>query len=127
MTKLALQEFKGILENRQAELENRNRSREALTIERSSDELDRIQDGQEREFAIGELDRNTSRLREVRAALLRIDTGEFGVCVECEEDINPKRLAAVPWATSCIACQEVADNAAKTPGGEIDPSLDIAA
>ena len=128
MTKLALQEFKGILENRQAELENRNRSREALTIERSSDELDRIQDGQEREFAIGELDRNTSRLREAERARLRIDTtGEFGVCVECEEDINPKRLAAVPWATSCIACQEVADSAAKTPGGEIDPSLDIAA
>jgi DnaK suppressor protein len=127
MTKLALQAVKETLENRQAELENRNRSREALTIERSSDELDRIQDGQEREFAIGELDRNTSRLREVRAALLRIDTGEFGVCVECEEDINPKRLAAVPWATCCIACQEAADRAEKTAWGEIDSALDMAA
>jgi DnaK suppressor protein len=127
MTKIALQAVKRVLEERLAELENRNRSREALTIERSSDELDRIQDGQEREFAIGELDRNSARLREVREALVRIDTGKFGVCVDCEEDINPKRLAAVPWAASCIACQEAADEELKTPWGDIDPSLALAA
>jgi len=69
MTKIALQAMKRVLEERQAELENRNRSRGALTIERSSDELDQIQDGQEREFAIGELDRNSSRLREVKRRL----------------------------------------------------------
>jgi DnaK suppressor protein len=127
MTKIALQAFKRVLEDRRAELENRNRSRGALTIERSSDELDRIQDGQEREFAIGELDRNSTRLREVRAALIRIDTGTFGLCVDCDEELNPKRLAAVPWAAFCIACQEAADAAEKTPWGEIDPSLDMAA
>jgi RNA polymerase-binding transcription factor len=127
MTKIALQAMKRVLEERRAELENRNRSRGALTIERSSDELDQIQDGQEREFAIGELDRNSARLREVREALVRIEIRKFGVCVDCEDDINPKRLAAVPWASLCIACQEAADSAEKTAWGEIDSALDMAA
>ena len=39
----------------------------------------------------------------------RIDEGNFGVCLHCEEDISPKRLAAVPWAPYCIQCQEQAD------------------
>ncbi|MCC6394144.1 MAG: TraR/DksA C4-type zinc finger protein, partial [Bryobacterales bacterium] len=27
----------------------------------------------------------------------------------CEEEISPKRLAAVPWSPYCIRCQEMAD------------------
>jgi DnaK suppressor protein len=45
----------------------------------------------------------------VRGALRRIDEGVFGVCLHCEEDINPKRLNAVPWTPFCIQCQELAD------------------
>lgn len=114
MTKTELKAFRTILENRQAELESRNRSRGALAIETSPDELDRIQHSQERELAIGTLDRNSTFLREVRGALSRIDAGTFGICVDCEEDINPKRLAAIPWASSCIVCQEAADREEKT-------------
>ena len=33
----------------------------------------------------------------------------YGVCLHCEEDISPKRLAAVPWTAYCIQCQELAD------------------
>jgi DnaK suppressor protein len=50
-------------------LENGSRNREALAFETSPEELDRIQHAQERDFAIGELDRESMRLREVRAAL----------------------------------------------------------
>jgi len=48
-------------------------------------------------------------LRNVRAALRRIDEGSFGVCLHCEEDIGSKRLAAVPWTAFCIQCQEIVD------------------
>jgi DnaK suppressor protein len=48
-------------------------------------------------------------LRNVRGALRRIQDGTFGVCLHCEEDISPKRLAAVPWTAYCIQCQELAD------------------
>jgi DnaK suppressor protein len=127
MTKTELNAFRRALENRQAELAMGNRNREALAIETSPDELDRIQHSQERELAIGALDRNSTRLREVQAALRRIDAGAFGICVGCEEEINLKRLNAIPWASSCIACQEAADRELGTPWGEIDTSLDMAA
>lgn len=115
MTNKELNAFRTILKNRQAELEDRNRSRGTLAIETSPDELDRIQDSQEREFAIGNLDRNSTFLREVRDALSRLAAGKFGICVDCEETINPKRLAAIPWASSCVVCREAADREQRTP------------
>jgi len=54
----------------------------------------------------------------VRAALRRIDEGTFGVCLHCEEDISPKRLAAVPWTPFCIQCQEIADRNQSGDGSE---------
>ena len=50
--------------------------------------------------------------------LRRIDEGSFGVCLHCEEDISPKRLAAVPWTAFCIRCQEVADRNQAGDGSE---------
>ena len=66
------------------------------------------------------LNRNTidmKLLREVSGALHRIDTGHYGVCMECEEAISPKRLEAVPWARYCVSCQESV--AARIAGGEV--------
>jgi DnaK suppressor protein len=127
MTKTALKQFRTILENTQAELGPGNRNREGLAIESSPDELDRIQHASDRDWAMSNLERNSNRLREVRAALCRIDAGTFGVCVGCEEDINQKRLAAVPWASFCIVCQESADREQKTHRYEIGPQLATAA
>src|ERR1700730_8516308 len=126
MTKTELNSFRRALENRQAELGNGNRNREALAIETSPDELDRIQEASDREWAMSNLERNSNRLREVRTALRRIEAGTFGICVDCEENINPKRLAAVPWASSCIVCQEAADRGQKTLRRGLDTSLVMA-
>jgi DnaK suppressor protein len=73
------------------------------------------------------LERNSNRLREVQAALRRMEEGTFGICVGCEKRIYPKRLAAVPWASSCIVCQEAADREQTTPWNEIETSLVMAA
>lgn len=127
MTKIELNAFRRILEKRQTELGNGNKNREALVIDTSPDELDRIQDAGNRDWAMGNLERDSNGLREVRDALRRIDAGTFGICAGCEEDINVKRLAAVPWASFCIVCQEAADREQKTPLGEIDTSLGMAA
>jgi DnaK suppressor protein len=126
MTKIELNTFRKTLENSQKELGNGNRNREALAIESSPDDLDQIQHASERDYAMGNLERDSNRLREVRAALGRMDAGTFGICVGCEETINLKRLAAVPWAAFCIACQELEDRAQKTPG-EMDTPLVMAA
>ena len=45
-------------------------------------------------------------LRLVEEALNRLDSGEYGICMECEEQIARKRLRAVPWALYCVKCQE---------------------
>ena len=45
-------------------------------------------------------------MKEIDAALDRLTTGDYGVCVNCGEPINARRLAAIPWAAHCIRCQE---------------------
>jgi DnaK suppressor protein len=111
MTKAELAKYKQILEARQAELADVLRNRDGITIEKSPDALDEVQNAAERELAIRNLDRESNLLRNVKAALRRIDEGMYGTCVHCEEDISPKRLNAVPWTPYCIACQEAADRA----------------
>jgi DnaK suppressor protein len=123
MTKSELKTFQSVLEARQMELENGIGDREALAIDTSPDELDRIQHATVRELAIGNLERESSRLRDVQAALRRIDAGMFGICLDCEEDINLKRLSAVPWTRFCIACQEAAEHQCKAFWSTFEPSL----
>ena len=43
-------------------------------------------------------------IRQIREALRRIAQGGYGICVQCGEPIDPKRLKALPTATRCIAC-----------------------
>jgi DnaK suppressor protein len=120
MTKLELNGFRRALENKLLEIGNGSSNREALAIETSPDELDRIQNANDRDYAMGNLERTSSRLGEVRTALRRIGAGTFGICAECEENINLKRLAAVPWASYCIVCQEAADREQIPDRSEID-------
>jgi DnaK suppressor protein len=98
-----------ILEAKQTELVGVLRNRDGITIEKSADQMDEIQYAAERDLAIRNVDRESTLLRQVKAALRRIHEGCFGNCLDCEEAISPKRLAAVPWATRCIQCQEGAD------------------
>jgi DnaK suppressor protein len=54
------------------------------------------------------------QLRQVEEALDRLDSGDYGVCLSCEEPIAAKRLNAIPWARYCVTCQELV-------GVELDP------
>jgi DnaK suppressor protein len=109
MTKTELNRFRAVLTARVAELERFTRNRDGITVERSADQLDEIQAASQRALAVCNLDREYSQLRDARAALRRIQEGSFGTCQDCDEDIHPKRLAAVPWATFCIHCQQAVD------------------
>ena len=127
MKAVELDRFRKTLTARQAELSDGRRNREALAIETNADELDRIQHAQERDFAMEALDRESLRSREIRAALDRIDNGSFGICLNCEEEISARRLAAVPWAALCIICQEVAERVASDSHEQDEQVLPTAA
>jgi DnaK suppressor protein len=45
------------------------------------------------------------RLRVIEEAVEALDRGQYGDCARCGEDINEKRLRALPWAALCIQCQ----------------------
>src|SRR3984893_8378902 len=127
MTKTELNKYKEALEIKQAELVRVLRNRDGITIEKSPDALDEVQNAAERELAIRNLDRESNLLRNVRAALRRMSEGEFGTCVHCEEEISPKRLIAVPWTPYCIGCQEAADRAQVDGSESFDELLSNAA
>lgn len=48
--------------------------------------------------------RREAKLRDVDAALQRIEEGEYGLCLNCDEPINPKRLEVDPTVGFCIEC-----------------------
>ena len=56
-----------------------------------------------------------AQLRQIQEALDRLQLGEFGICMACEQPIPGKRLQALPWARYCIPCQE---SAAEDTGAE---------
>ena len=62
--------------------------RDDIAIEKSADQMDEIQYASERDLAIRNVDRESTLLRDVKAALRRIHDGSFGVCIECESAIS---------------------------------------
>jgi len=109
MSKNEVEKYKMVLEAKKAQIDASLRNRDEIAIEKTADAIDEVQLAGERELAIRNLDRESVLLRNVRAALARIEDGSFGRCLHCEEEISPKRLNAVPWAPYCIGCQEAAD------------------
>ena len=103
-----IERFRRELEAKRRDLAGR-RDAESIAIERPPDSMDELVLANERDLTVEKLNRETFLLRQVADALDRIAAGEYGICLECEEPISAKRLAALPWAALCLACQEAAD------------------
>jgi DnaK suppressor protein len=101
--------FRKVLEATVIELDSSIRRRDDILIEGSGDEFDRIHNATERDVTIRTLEVASIRRRATLAALQRIEEGTYGICVECEERISLRRLAALPTAALCIRCQEAMD------------------
>src|ERR1700681_3263893 len=77
MTNTEVDRFRAVLTARVAELERFTRNRDAITVERSADQLDEIQAAYQRALAVCNLDREFNHLRDAQAALRRIEEGGF--------------------------------------------------
>ena len=111
MDKKKLEQFKGRLEDRQKALRRAlNRTaqdgREADVDAAAADVADRAASSYNKEFLFHQSNNDRQLLQMVEGALSRMREGNFGQCISCGEEINPKRLEAVPWTRFCIECQE---------------------
>jgi DnaK suppressor protein len=70
------------------------------------DLADKAANSYTKEFLFGQTNIDRNLLRLIDESLLRIREGEFGLCANCEKEVQQKRLDAVPWAKYCIECQE---------------------
>ena len=109
MTEEQVGRYKALLLARRNEIAGKSRQREDIWIVPSTEQIEMVQLAGEREFAVIALEHQSKSLMQINAALERIEDGDFGTCLECEEAISLKRLAAVPWAAYCLHCQEMHD------------------
>lgn len=68
------------------------------------------------DIGIADLRRDAAELRDLDAALARITGGQYGVCVDCNENIALERLKAQPAAARCIRCQGLFEKTHAQPG-----------
>jgi RNA polymerase-binding transcription factor len=113
MTTLDRKTLEAGLQRRAQELARTLAERNQIAVERAADVFDASLLATERESSARTLEQDFRLLRQVEAALERLRDGTFGICRRCEEEIAPKRLQAIPWATYCVSCQERAE------GGEV--------
>ena len=85
---------------------------ESIRIHQVADPVDMTQEAAERDVAVQLLDRESALVRHLRNAIHRIEDGSYNLCLQCEEEIAPTRLKAIPWAELCIRCQERAEGLA---------------
>lgn len=70
------------------------------------DLADKAANSYTKEFLFGMTNTDRSILNQIDEALKRINANTYGTCASCEEEMQQKRLEAVPWAKNCITCQE---------------------
>jgi DnaK suppressor protein len=77
--------------------------------EGTQDIADKAANAYTKEFLFHQSNDNRQILTMVNEALDRIKDGSYGICQACGQEVQVKRLDAVPWARHCIECQEKED------------------
>jgi len=109
-----LHKLRAVLETRLEELAQLNAQAEDASATVQLDQtkvgrLSRMDAMQNQAISQATIRRRLLSIKAMRAALERMDAGEFGVCLECDERINPKRVELDPSVTLCIDCASRAE------------------
>lgn len=94
-----------------------------------ADPNDRASIESDRNFDLRLRDRDRKLIFKIREALQRIDEGTFGICEDCGQPIEEKRLRARPVTSQCIECkedQERRENRGRLPA-EPEPAFEAPA
>ena len=76
-------------------------------LEATQDPADMAANAYTKELLISMSDNDRTLLGLIDEALARVESGDYGECVNCGEPIQEKRLNAVPWARYCLRCQDL--------------------
>jgi DnaK suppressor protein len=98
-----------LLQKKQEILEAYNKNKtygKEADEEGAQDIADKASNSYTKEFLFSLSNAERELVNQVDEAIGRIDDRRFGVCASCEDEMNLKRLEAVPWARLCISCQE---------------------
>ena len=106
--------FRHILMGKKAELialiqKTENYGREADNESETMDIADKATSSYTKEFMFSKSNNDRQLMQMITEALARIEEGAFGECLNCGEDVEIRRLEAVPWARLCKNCQELAE------------------
>lgn len=93
---------------RRAILETTRRADAELDALRAAERDPEFEEGAQTEheaYTLARLSENQRReIAQIDSAIARVDSGEYGVCHDCGQDIDPRRLAALPYALLCTEC-----------------------
>jgi len=78
-----------------------------------ADEVDEIQANERREIGFATRELLVERVNRLAAAIERLDDGDYGTCVECNEAIAPARLRVMPEVQTCVRCQDRLERAGR--------------
>jgi RNA polymerase-binding transcription factor len=110
MTKALLKKFKQLLEQKREDIIRRAQQTlsEDMTLDSNElpDEMDLASTEYLQSFTFRLRGREKSFLKKIQRALDKIEDGSFGLCEECEQPIQIKRLEARPETSLCIKCKE---------------------
>ncbi len=113
MDKKKVEYFKKLLQTRQEELlklvTSTERDGRAADDQATQDSADKAANSYTKELLFKQSDENRRVLQLINQAYDRMKAGSYGLCVACDEEVQQKRLEAVPWARHCINCQEKQD------------------
>ena len=86
-------------------------STKPVTLDQQSvGRVSRVDAIQQQQMAIANQQQADQLLKRIELALLRINSGEYGTCLKCDEPIAFARLQAQPYASLCIDCQSASEN-----------------
>ena len=110
-----LEQLRSLLIDKQQELAtlltNGDSATKPVTLDQQSvGRVSRIDAIQQQQMAIASQQQMRQLLQRIELALQRIETGDYGDCVQCSEPIAFARLQAQPFASLCVECQSATEN-----------------
>jgi len=119
MSKQKLEYFRKLMDKTMAELlDEANKTVSDMTTHNGNlpDPADRATLESDRNFTLRIRDRERKLIGKIKEALQRIESGTYGICESCGEEISEARLKARPVTTLCIECKTKQEQEEKLRG-----------